>query len=332
MSKTHQFKVRHQLSEDKAGVVQLAYDPSGRKVCMRKFAQYGRAGEQLHVQEEVAYQVAIDRLTGVHHPSLREVVSGGFDPLDGMPYVATKPMETTPLAEIIHQSPLSVEMGSALLSQLLELCELLSHLLAEEGIWVETHPDAVDMVRDGAATHFLFWPSPLKALNGNSQAHDFGGIIELTEKMMGWRGLEVDERAGGHLQPWLKWLKEAAAGGGTTIREAREMLAAAAGVEPPPPIGELVRESQRKRSLLERWPSVFAAMKMPAPKMPLFALLSVMFVVQAFVGWLLVGKVNENLNERVLQINQQMYSHPYTIDRDPNRKPERGSLPINFDE
>jgi len=159
-----------------------------------------------------------------------------------------------------------------------------------------------------------------------------GGIVELTETVMGWQGKDIGEREGGHLQAWLKWLKDAADDDRATIREAREMLSAALGVEPPPPIGTLVEESQRKRSFRERYPRLMSILRVPAPKMPLFALLSVMFVAQAIFGWMWVRKINENINKELKVIKLSIYDSPYTADRNPEREEERGSKPVSFDE
>ena len=177
---------------------------------------------------------------------------------------------------------------------------------------------------------FVFWPSPIKALSQQDAGHDFGGLIALAEQAMNWQEREVDEREGGHLQLWLKWLKEAAAGDGTTIREMREMLAAAAGVEPPDPIEDLV-EASAKPPAGAQLAHMIKTMKLPVPKMPLFALLTVMLIIQACIGWFIVRQINDSIDDEIKKLNSEYTNHPYTIDLDPSRADEPGAQPLEFD-
>lgn len=331
MAKTHHFKLRSQLSEDEAGVIFQAQDQSGRRVELRKFHHKTSSGSGLESVQEVAFQVAIERFEQIAHPSLRQISFGGCDPQDGTPYVATKPVDGRVLGERLANGPLAVEMATLLLGQLLELCELASHCLADEGVWVETQPSNIHFIGDGPQTRFLFWPSPVRALQGNDAAPDLGGIIQLTEAVIETREASADGEESGHLQAWLQWLKEASAGEGTTVREAREMLAAAAGVEPPPPIEVLLQQSRQKQGMGQRWSKLLSKLKVPAPKMPLFALLSVMFVGQAIFGWLWVRKINENIDNRLRNLKESFHDSPYTAERDPARATERGSQPVDFD-
>lgn len=331
MANTHHFKLRSQLSVDEAGVVFQAQDQSGRRVELRKFTRHPTSGKGLESVEEVAYQVAVGRLDNISHPSLRRISFGGCDPLDGSPYVATKPVDGPTLGERLAQGPLEVEMATLLLSQLLELCELVSHCLADEGVWVETQPSNIHIRSAGPQARFVFWPSPVRALSGNDTSPDLSRIIQLTEAVIETRNTNADGEECGHLQAWLQWLREAAGGEGTTIREAREMLAAAAGVEPPPPVEVLLQASKQPHKPLTNWSRLLGALKVPAPKMPLFALLSVMLVGQAILGWLWVRKINENIDARLRNLKESIYDSPYTVERDPARAAERGSQPVEFD-
>lgn len=337
MAKTHHFKIKDQVSEDATGAVFRAYDQSaGRKVLLRKYIHDPHARNGLHAVEEVAYQVAIERLIKVDHPSLRKVLSGGCLPKDGTPFVASRTIEAEPLESVLRQSYLSVEMATTMLAQVLELCELLSTLLAEEGVWVDTDPASISVTSHQMEPRFIFWAAPLKCLNSSNTPTNLAAIIDLTEAVMGWAGKEVDEREGGNLLPWLSWLKETLHDEGTTVREAREMLAAAAGVEPPPPIDTLLKESQRKRSLLERMPSI-SFKWVHRPKMPLFALLSLMFVVQCILGWLWIRKINQSIDKELKEITLSIYDDPYTNAEPQNGDQEEdnaepGSRPLFFNE
>lgn len=330
MANTHRFKLRRQLSEDEGGVVYQAQDQSGRRVELRKFVRPASPDTGLDGVEEVAYQVALDRLGGISHPSLRTLSFGGCDPQDGTPYVATKSADGRALPELLAEGPLPVQLATTLLSQLLELCELVSHVLADEGVWVETQVANVRLSDKEDDPRFVFWPSPVKALLGTGHAHDLSGIIELAEAVVGRKPPSGEGEESSHLQAWLQWLKEASEGEGATIREAREMLAAAAGLEPPPPIEELVQQSKQAHSKRPQLRALLSRLRMPAPKMPLFVLLCVMFVAQAIIGWLWVRKINENIDSRLRNLKNSIYDSPYTVERDPSRAAERGSQPLDL--
>lgn len=328
MSKTQRLRTREVLYEDASGVVVRAKDSSGHKVQVRK-PKADVAGLGFAAVEQVAWQVAIERLRSIRHPSLLRVVSGGSDSSDGRPFIGAKIEEAESLAQKIRSGPLPIELVTALLSQALEVSELLSHLLADDGIWIETDIQSIQITEKSMEPCFLFWPSPLKSMHSGRQ-QSFKDLIDLTECVLSRGGQQVDEREGGHLQMWLKWLKEVA--DKASVREAREMLAAAIGVEPPEPIEKLVEACLRKPGLLDRLPKLPPVFyKWQAPKMPLFVLLSVMFVVQSMIGWFIVRIINNSIDEELQRLNAGYTESPYTVDRDPRRRAERGSRPLNFD-
>ncbi|MDX1680102.1 MAG: hypothetical protein R3242_05150 [Akkermansiaceae bacterium] len=330
MPKSSPFKIQRLISETGTGTIHQALDATGKTAHLFKF----RSSEGgLDAVEDVAMQVSIGRLNGIHHPSMRQVIGGGTDPKDGSPCILAKPMKARVLADQLKLGPLSVETATQMFTQLLELSELLSQLLAEDGVWLETQTESILITGEGEETRFVFWPSPIKALVQQDAAHDFNGLINLAEQVMNWEEREVDEREGGHLQLWLKWLKEAtegSEGSGTTIRETREMLAAAAGVEPPDPIEELVEASTKPPAGVQL-AQMIKTMKLPVPKMPLFALLTVMLIIQACIGWFIVRQINDSIDDEIRKLNEDYTAHPYTIDLDPSRADEPGAQPLEFE-
>lgn len=305
------------LYEDAAGSVYRAKDAGGHRVHLRK----PRAPSAISEVELVALQLATERLTGIRHPSLLAVVSGGCDPADGRPFVAIKPTEGEHLASTLRGRPLSIETATALLSQALEVSVLISELLADEGIWIETTTRAIIVTEESGEPRFLFWPAPGKAMLGEARKRSFHEFIEMIENVLGWAGREIDESEGGHLHIWLQWLK--GVDGDVALREAREMLAAAAGVEPPQPVEKLVAASRRKarcRINMAKWQEL---LKSQRPRMPLFALLCFMLVIQAIIGWIIVRIINDSFDDELEQLNASYHSTPFTIDRHPNRMPQK---------
>jgi hypothetical protein len=241
---SQRFQIEDLVVQDTSGVVFRALDTeTNQQVALRRFFPFGAKGGGLDADEQIAYNIAVARLSAVSHPSLRAVISGGCDPIDGMPFIATEWIEGTRLQSYIDRGPLTPDEATNLLTQALEVCQLLSEVLAEEAVWVETGLQAIVVGAEGTGRGITFWIAPLKWLGKNDSQRGLVSIITLTEAIMGWNGKTVPDQAGRGLGGWLKWLRGAART--TSLHEAREMLAASIGVEPPVPTKDLVREATR---------------------------------------------------------------------------------------
>jgi hypothetical protein len=272
------FQIEDLIVQDASGVVFRAHDSeTGRTVAIRRFFPFGAQGGGLHAEEQTAYEIAVRRLADIHHPALRSVVCGGCDPIDGMPFIATEWVEGEPLDELLGDGTLPVEAATLLISQALEVCELLSHVLAEEAVWVETSLSTVIVSDKESGRGFTFWISPLKWL-GNGDNRGLESIIALAEEVMGWKGRIVSDQAGRGLGGWLKWLRGAV--DSTSLHEARQMLAASVGAEPPPPARNLVARATRP----------VRPIKPPSSKTPLLITLALGLVVAGAAGWFLTRK------------------------------------------
>lgn len=326
MATAHPYTLRATLSQDAAGVVHEASEGrSERRVLLRTYTRGALARCGISAVENVAYQVAIRRLSGIAHPSLRPVLGGGCDE-DGIPYLAVAQTEEELLGEQLRRKPLTPELAMTLLSQALEVCELLSHVLAEEGIWVELDPASIGVRRDESATRFAFWPAPLRSLGAQGRNIDLAALANLAETAL---GLSAGGRANHALGDWLDWLREEAPQHPVSLRELREVLAAAAGIDPPPPIQTLIAQSKRKTDLRGLVRGIFAKGGVRRPKMPLFALLCAMLIVQSALGWLWIRKINREFDRKIQEINRSAYD---ADDPDPPGEPgegtQRGSKPL----
>lgn len=236
------FQIEDLISQDLSGVVFRALDTqSGNPVAVRRFFPYGADGGGLDKEEQSAYEIALDRLAGLKHPALRSVISGACDPVDRMPFIVTEWIEGEALAAYIAENGFSAESAILLITQALEVCELFSHVLAEEAIWVETNPQTIIVGGPESGRGFTFWISPLKWLGGSEEGRGMEAIVTLGEQVMGWSGRVISDQSGGGLGGWLKWLRRNAAT--TTLQEARASLAALTGAEPPPPVALLVAKA-----------------------------------------------------------------------------------------
>ena len=278
------FQIEDLIEQDATGVIFRALDThTGNIVAVRRFFPFGANGGGLHAEEQIAYNIAVERLSEVKHPSLRAIICGGCDPIDGIPYIATEWIEGEPIQMFLDQGPLPADVASELITEALEVCELLSQILAEEGVWVETGPQSIIAGNEQSGRGFTFWISPLKWLGGSDQARGLDAIITLTEEVMGWKGRRVNDQAGHGLGAWLKWLRRTA--NTTSLHEARETLAASVGVEPPPPAKNHNLSSARQTSTTVK----------PATSKIWWALnISLVLVTGGLAAWLLV-----RLRERV---------------------------------
>ena len=267
--------------QDASGVVFRAHDSeTGRTVAIRRFFPFGADGGGLHAEEQTAYEVAVRRLADIRHPALRSVICGGCDPVDGMPFIATEWIEGQPLEAVLRDTTMSVEAATLLIRQALEVCELLSHILAEEAVWVETTLPTIIVSPKESGRGFTFWISPLRWL-GSGENRGLEAIATLAEEVMGWKGRIVADQAGFGLGGWIKWLR--GAGESATLNKAREMLAASIGVEPPPPASNLVAQATRPAHPI----------KPPSSKTPVLIAVSLGLVATGLAGWLLSHKPPE---------------------------------------
>lgn len=241
---SQRFQIEDLVVQDGSGVVFRAWDTeTNQQVALRRFFPFGAKGGGLDAEEQIAYNIAVERLSAVSHPSLRAVIGGGCDPIDGMPFIATEWIEGTRLQSYVDRGPLTPDEATNLLTQALEVCQLLSEVLAEEAVWVETGLQAIVVGAEGTGRGITFWIAPLKWLGKNDSQRGLASIVTLTEAIMGWNGRASPDQAGRGLGEWLKWLRGAART--TSLHEAREMLAASIGVEPPLPAKHLVRQATR---------------------------------------------------------------------------------------
>lgn len=241
------------MVQDASGVVFRALDTETQEfVALRRFFPSGADGGGLNTEQQNAYQLTVSQLAAVSHPALRSIISGDCDPIDGMPYIATEWIEGSRLSTCLEHGPITPEEVTHLLIQALEVSQILSAVLGQEGIWIETGLEAIVIGAENTGRNVTFWIAPQKWLGENDSRRGLECIIELTETLMGWHGKTVSETAGKGLGRWLKWLRGAK--GKTNLQEVREMLASATGDGSAASATRLFRDAfQSKKSGKSRW-------------------------------------------------------------------------------
>jgi hypothetical protein len=190
------------LAQDASGVVFHAEErDTGRSVVLRRFFPYGPEGGGLQEAERAAYMAALDRVKQLHYPTLRTIIDGGCDPVDGMPFLVTEWVEGQRLSELLKTRPLSPGSTKALISHAIEASKELTQAFGEEAVWVETAPESIVLPVEGEMV--TFWICPMKWLASPQKRGGLLPLAELAGKALHWRGKPVAGAAEG-LGTWVK--------------------------------------------------------------------------------------------------------------------------------
>lgn len=232
---SQRFEIEEIITQDAVGVLFRALEvETGKRVGLRRFFPFGADGGGLLDEEHAEYVQAVAHLAGVQVPGLRSIITGGCDPVDGMPYVATEWIEGHSLAEHLEQGSFPPEAVIAVLDRALEVCESLSVKLMEEAVWVEATPDMIVLDQSAEQRGYTFGICPIRWLVGTGNRRSLLPLAELAEDLMGWRGQRVSDQTGLGLGGWVKWLR--AFPETITLNEARRALAGMTGNPPPAPV------------------------------------------------------------------------------------------------
>lgn len=224
------FRIEDHIHQDSSGVIFRAIDgENGQHVALRRFFPFGVDGGGFIDDEKNAYNTTVGRLTRLRHPALRTVIGGACDPVDGIPFIVTEWIEGDLLGTMLKLAPLPPEAAVRLITQAIEVCEILSRVLDDEAIWVDTDPQTIILGNPASDRSFTFWVSPLKWLSKNNEPRNMQPLIQLTERVMAWQGQIVSDQTGNGLGAWFNWLRGAP---DTNLLEVREKLASAIRKEP----------------------------------------------------------------------------------------------------
>ena len=229
------FEIEDIISQDKRGIVFLAHDSEkGDMVALRRFFPFGQDGGGLKEEESVAFRIAAQQLIGVTHPALRAIFSGAVDPIDDIPFIVAEWVDGTKLDEVMNGGTLDPRLAVQVLRLALEVSQSLSEILGEEAVWVETETDSIFVGSEESGRGFIFWLSPFKWLGAEFGSRKLAAIVELGERLAGWKGKLIGDQAGFGLGGWLKWMKN---NPDASLAQALESLPTFVTAEdaPPPP-------------------------------------------------------------------------------------------------
>ncbi len=221
------FEIEEVLSQTRELVRFRALDhESGKTVELIRFLPFGSGQEEgLSPKEQEAYLGSIGRLRSFEHPSLRKVLAGACDPVDGVPFVVVEPCDGETLEE--SAAPLPAPEAFDMLRAALELSSALSEVLNHPGIWIDTDPASVLRGRGS----FRFAIHPLRIIG--AEAPDNACLATLAQSAMRWKGRMIGDQTGEGLGGWVKWVRSA--GANADPSEALERLLALRGGTGTPP-------------------------------------------------------------------------------------------------
>ena len=321
------FEIEDIVSQDKKGIVFRAHDlEMGHAVALRRFFPFGQDGGGLKEEESVAFRIAAERLVGVSHPALRAIFSGAVDPIDNMPFMVAEWVDGAKLDEVLNGETLDPRLVIQILQLALEVSLFLSEILGEEAVWVETNTDSIFVGSEESGRGFVFWLSPFKWLGAELGSRKLAALVEMGERLAGWKGKLIGNNAGHGLGGWLKWMKN---NPDASLAEALESLpiASSDGDTPPPPKPSVAAPIAFPSAVKVKQPSSASPIFIAACVGLLLAVGGLFYYrmnVQAPVDPPLAAeqKISPAASDKAKAIQPKPAAEPSTIVARPRRKPE----------
>ena len=218
------FQIQEMLSQDATRVVFLAENTStGEKAALRRFLLSGE-----NDRDSGVLAAAIDRLLTFRHPSIRAVLEGGVDEIDGAPMLVTEWLEGASLGELLENAVLSEEDGLVMVLQALGLLEALEIPAETEVAGIDFRAEDVVVLQREGEPVVTVWPT-LSAWWDEEKRE--GAVADLAD--LAGRCCGVSASSQGKLAEWLRFVRDNNPG----VVEARGALKAIAQLEdkPAPP-------------------------------------------------------------------------------------------------
>lgn len=241
----NRFQIEEMLSQDANGAVFLAMDAeTSKEVLLQRFFPFGAGSGGLEGEEQTAYRNAVESMKGISHPSLRSVLDGGCDPVDGIPFLVTEAREGVSLAEFFANGPITSEQGRALAHAALELMMVIESVFGQGADWLVLTADEVEVLDEGMGYRFSVDPMKWLGLKkGPGAIKELGSLVETA---LGWSGRVIAGSTAGMLSGWVRSAK-------TENMSAQDALHVLNGGAPPP------------KQITLPPPTIAAALAAPAP-------------------------------------------------------------------
>jgi hypothetical protein len=279
------YQIEEIVHQDVRGIVFRGIDDETEApVSVRRFFPFGPDGGGLEPDERQSYDAAVASLRGVRHPSLRAVLDGGCDPVDGLPYLVTEWVEGPALGEWLHDNgPLPPRSVAAALKMVFDVCGRLSGTLGRDAVWIDLTMDAVTVVTLEDGFFLSFGISPWRWLGVDGEEDAFAGVAMFAESLLGWNRKVVADGAGAGFGGWIRRLRSGEIAAMADAESALDAMIAAmdAGIEESESAAAVVQPRGPLRA-----PPQLASAKSGGHRGMWVAVVSLLIAVGGVGGWL----------------------------------------------
>jgi hypothetical protein len=207
------FQIDELVTQDSRGVVFQGVDQeTGQHVAMRRFLPSGGESLGLNAAKQEDYRKAVAIMKEVSHPCLREVLDGGCDAVDGMPYLVTRWTDGDMLRDwMAARGGLQQDMARYVISRLLDVCIALSTAFGRDALWVETALESViasEENGEGAMPGISFWVCPWRWFGAKKGDDDWrAGVADFAEALLGGPGRAGADPRNASLLVWVQRIR-----------------------------------------------------------------------------------------------------------------------------
>lgn len=213
------FQIQEMVSQNATRVIFLAEDETtGEKVALRRFFSAGEGVPGVADEDREGFLEAIDTLSQLQHPSLRGVIEGGVDPVDGVPFVATEWVDGIILGDLLENAVLSPADGLKLVRQALSVLEEVQTYSGTKANWLDLRPEDIVVRQTEDGPVFTFWLSLARWLREQEGEEAVVELAALASRCCGFA--DQSRESEGALGEWLSYVEEKRPG----VAEARGAL------------------------------------------------------------------------------------------------------------
>lgn len=217
------FQIDDLMSQGAEGIVFRATDKdTGATVALRRYFPFGKGCGGLDEDARAAYSQSLLGLSSLKHQSLRQVLGGGCDEVDHLPYIVTEWVDGDTAEALASRSMLDLDDVENLLKSALNASLWLSQIFQKESLWIETDLSTVIRRGCGKQGDFTFWISPIKWLGISGPDHDLKLLAGFATQLMQGVPMTMGNAKHTRLVRWIEWL--GAAPISATLSQARERL------------------------------------------------------------------------------------------------------------
>jgi len=217
------FQIDDLMSQGPEGIVFRATDrQTSAAVALRRYFPFGKGCGGLDEDARTAYAESLEGLSSLKHPFLRQVLGGGCDEIDHLPYIVTEWVDGESVEMLVSHAMLGLDDVTNLLKSALDASLWLSDIFQKESLWIETELPTVIRRSSENSGDFIFWISPIKWLGVKGPDHDMKQLAGFATQLLHGVPLMVGNAKQTGIVRWIEWLR--AAPKTATLTQAREKL------------------------------------------------------------------------------------------------------------